>query len=161
MGRKWKEKLTRSSLLPLVGPGLVAPGGLAQGLVADADGDDGQEGEDERRRAADVPALEDDAQVRRVPREEHLRQVKSAKQKRTRGRESVVVNAHVHVAHVRHAAAAVASVVHAAVIHTAVVHVAVVHVCVIHYVVVARSSGERRRASASWKVDVPRLYLEY
>lgn len=67
-----KSKLTRSGFLSLIDPSLVPPGGLAQGLVANADGDNGEEGEDQRRRAADVPALEYDAEVLRVPGKEHL-----------------------------------------------------------------------------------------
>jgi hypothetical protein len=42
------------------------------GLVARGDGDDGEEGGDEVERGADVPLAEDDAQVVRVPGEEHL-----------------------------------------------------------------------------------------
>ncbi len=70
------EALTRpDNLLLLIDPGLVPPRPLAQGLVAGADGHDGQQGEDQRRCAAHVPLAEDDAEVRGVPGEEHLSSV--------------------------------------------------------------------------------------
>lgn len=72
-GRADEGELTRSDgLLLFVGPGFIPPSRLAQGLVAGADGHDGQQGEDQRCGAAHVPLAEDNAEVGRVPGEEHL-----------------------------------------------------------------------------------------
>lgn len=65
-------RLTRSSISPLVYPGLVPPHALAESFIASYDGDDGEEGGDQAERRPDVPPLEDDAEVLRVPGEEHL-----------------------------------------------------------------------------------------
>lgn len=51
---------------------LVAARASAEGLVAHADEDDGEEAEEEPGGGVDVPFLEDDAEVGRVPGEEHL-----------------------------------------------------------------------------------------
>lgn len=48
-------------------PQLVSPRHFAEGLVPGADGDDGQQAEDERRGSGNVPLPEHDAQVCRVP----------------------------------------------------------------------------------------------
>lgn len=72
-GGAGKGALTRSGgLLLLIGPGLVPPRRLPQGLIAGADRHDGQQGEDQRRGTAHVPLGEDDAEVLGVPSEEHL-----------------------------------------------------------------------------------------
>jgi hypothetical protein len=52
---------------------LEAPREGSQALVPGGQGDDGEEGEEEAGCAADVPPSEDDAEVRCVPSEEHLR----------------------------------------------------------------------------------------
>jgi hypothetical protein len=70
---------------------LVPPACLTQSLVAGAEGDDDEQGEDKAGGGANVPPLEHDAQVGRIPCKEHT-----------------------HAAHVVHAAVAV---VHVAVIH--------------------------------------------
>ena len=46
---------------------------VANGFVAGAKGDDGEEGEDEREGRSYAPGLEDDAEVLGGPGEEHLR----------------------------------------------------------------------------------------
>lgn len=72
-GRADEGELTRSDgLLLFVGPGFIPPSRLAQGLVAGADGHNGQQGEDQRCGAAHVPLAEDNAEVGRVPGEKHL-----------------------------------------------------------------------------------------
>jgi hypothetical protein len=45
--------------------GLVAAGDLANGLVAGAEGDDGEQGEQQGEGVVDVPAAEDDAEILR------------------------------------------------------------------------------------------------
>lgn len=52
--------------------GLVPPGCLADGLVAGGEQNDADKRDDQRERAADVPAAEDDAEVGCVPGEQHL-----------------------------------------------------------------------------------------
>lgn len=66
------DLLTRYSFQPGRQRRLVAARDRAQKFVANADENDGDEGEDERGVGADVPLAEDDAEVRRVPGEEHL-----------------------------------------------------------------------------------------
>lgn len=51
---------------------LVPAGEGAQGLVADGDDNDGGEREEERGGGVDAPPAKDDAEVGRVPGEEHL-----------------------------------------------------------------------------------------
>jgi hypothetical protein len=51
----------------------VPPRRLAHCFVAGGQQDDADQGDDERGGAADVPAAEDDAEVGRVPSEQHLR----------------------------------------------------------------------------------------
>ena len=67
-----ENTLTRCCLDALGQHGLVPAGGLAQGLVAGADGHDGGQRDDEAQVGRDVPLAEDDAEVFRVPGEEHL-----------------------------------------------------------------------------------------
>ena len=122
-----ESQLTGHGLDALGNGGFVASGDGAQGFVADGDEDDGNEGEDEGSGRADVPLAEDDAQVVRVPVEEHLVEEWSAAHAASVGgleeqkRDDV---SYVHAAHVAHAAITVAAV---AVIHVRMVHVRVVH----------------------------------
>jgi len=67
------EKLTGHGGDALGEARLVGAGEGAQGLVAHGEEDDGEEGDDEGGGGADVPLAEDDAEVGRVPGEEHLR----------------------------------------------------------------------------------------
>lgn len=64
--------LTRYSFQSRCQGRLVTTRYRAQKLVANANEDNGDEGEDERRVGADVPLAEDDAEIGRVPSEEHL-----------------------------------------------------------------------------------------
>ena len=68
--------LTRNSLHSPVERDLVPPNTGAESLVADANGDDGEERDEQADGAADVPLSEDDAEVLGVPGEEHLREGK-------------------------------------------------------------------------------------
>lgn len=65
-------RLTGNSLDPSAHDNLVAARAGAKGLVAHADEDDGEEAEEQPGGGVDVPFLEDDAEVGRVPGEEHL-----------------------------------------------------------------------------------------
>lgn len=64
--------LTWDGVKPPVRFQLVAARGGAQGFVAHAHEDDGEQAEEQAGRGPDVPLLEDDAEVGRVPGEEHL-----------------------------------------------------------------------------------------
>lgn len=66
-------ELTRNSLQPGGQRGLVPTRHGAKSLVSDAEEHNGEEGEDEGCGGADVPLAEDDAEVGRVPGEEHLK----------------------------------------------------------------------------------------
>lgn len=67
------EQLTGPAVAPpLCSLRLVSSRPLPHELVAGCQGDDAGEGEQQRGGAADAPPAEDDAQVRRVPGEEHL-----------------------------------------------------------------------------------------
>jgi hypothetical protein len=74
--RRWREgaktTLTRHRVDPPGQRGLVPPDALAQGLVPGADGHDGDQRDDEAQRGRDAPLAEDDAEVGRVPCEEHI-----------------------------------------------------------------------------------------
>lgn len=67
-----KSRLTGNVVDPSAHDDLVATGAGAEGLVAHADEDNGEEAEEETGGGVDVPFLEDDAEVGRVPCEEHL-----------------------------------------------------------------------------------------
>jgi hypothetical protein len=99
---------TRDIALAQHSPTLEAPRDRSQTLVAGGQGDDDDEGEEEARCAADVPPPEDDAKVRGVPGEEHLRGDMLALELTGMG-----YVAYVHAAHCAHVA-----MVHAAVIHS-------------------------------------------
>lgn len=73
--------LTRCSVLLGSYRGLVASDALAESFVAGADSNNGQQAEDQRSRAANVPLAEYDAEVGRVPCEEHLFELKRQKLK--------------------------------------------------------------------------------
>lgn len=64
--------LTRYSFQPRRQRRLVTTRYRAQSLVANANQNNGDEGEDERCVGADMPLAEDDAEIGRVPGEEHL-----------------------------------------------------------------------------------------
>jgi hypothetical protein len=53
-------------------PALEAAGLGSEGLVGSGQGDNSDEGEQQARRAADVPPSEDDAEVGGIPGEVHL-----------------------------------------------------------------------------------------
>lgn len=72
MTTKSELRLTRDGFHPFAHDDLIPSGPGAQGLVAHADEDDGEEAEDEAGSGPNVPRLEDDAQVRRVPSKQHL-----------------------------------------------------------------------------------------
>lgn len=74
--KKWEIRettLTRRGVDPSRQRGLVPADALAQGLIAGADGDDGDQRDNKAQVGCDAPLAEDDAQVGRVPCEEHLR----------------------------------------------------------------------------------------
>lgn len=71
-GRRSRRELTRKGLDAPRHGGLVLARGGAYGLVAHGQEDDGDEGCEEGRGGSHVPLAEDDAEVGRVPGEEHL-----------------------------------------------------------------------------------------
>jgi hypothetical protein len=74
MGKRSNSStLTGHSLNPPGQRGLVAANALTQGLVPGADGDDGDQRDDEAQSGRDAPLAEDNAEIGRVPCEEHLR----------------------------------------------------------------------------------------
>lgn len=70
--RRRRRELTRKGLDASRHGGLVLARGGADGLVAHGQEDDGDEGGEEGRGGPHVPLAEDDAEVGRVPGEEHL-----------------------------------------------------------------------------------------
>lgn len=67
-----RGELTSRSLHDALRVGFVSSRYLADGFVASGHEDDGEEREDERGHAGDVPGGEDDAEIGRVPGEQHL-----------------------------------------------------------------------------------------
>lgn len=69
----WPDlELTWTTIHVLGARRFVAPAGFAHQLVASGEHDYADEGEEEGEGGGDVPLSEDDAQVCRVPGEEHL-----------------------------------------------------------------------------------------
>ncbi|KAI9640817.1 hypothetical protein NHQ30_010657 [Ciborinia camelliae] len=58
--------------LLFLNPRFIPTRQVANALVPGRDRDDRQQGNDERDRGSDVPPVEDDAEILRVPGEEHL-----------------------------------------------------------------------------------------
>jgi hypothetical protein len=65
--------LTGGIELAVGNPALEAAGYGSEAFVTGGEGHDGEEGEEEAGRAADVPPAEDDTEVGGVPGEQHLR----------------------------------------------------------------------------------------
>lgn len=64
--------LARDGVGPSGDCGFIATDGFTEGFVAGAEGDDGEEGDEEGKVGGDVPLAEDDAEVVGVPGEEHV-----------------------------------------------------------------------------------------
>lgn len=141
-------RLTRDGVHPSAHDDLIPSGAGAQGLVAHTDEDDGEEAEDEAGSGPDVPRLEDDAQVCRVPSEKHLGRanrevstdVASAMgwMARAEGRAST----YVHAAHGGHIVALVAAMAGHGHVHVA--------VAVRHIPRVVGVGGCRELAARAW-----------
>lgn len=72
LSRTKGRRLTRCGVYPPVHDNLVSARARAQGFVPHPDKDDSDKTEEETGGRADVPLLEDDAEVGRVPGKEHL-----------------------------------------------------------------------------------------
>lgn len=71
-GAGLEKKLTGESLDSGIELGLERTRRGAQSFIAHADEDDGDEGNEKRRRGANVPLAEDNTEVIGIPCEEHL-----------------------------------------------------------------------------------------
>lgn len=108
------EQLTRRSLHPLISPCLILSNALAKCLVSGRQRDDGEKGDYETEGRVDVPLAEDDAEVLRIPGEEHVHATPRRSFAHPRmTRVHVTSGAHVAVAGVVHVGAVVvAGVIH-------------------------------------------------